>query len=215
MKHDWKKEEKSLYLPKTEPAFCTMPSLNYFMLDGEGDPNQEKFRNEVATLYTLSYAVKMSPKAGIVPIDYHEYSVYPLEGLWSLKNKNSHSNGSRLDKSQLLYTIMIRQPDFITSEFAQACIERTKHKKRELGSILETVRFGTIAEGSCVQCLHLGAYDNEPETFARMEAWSEQQNWQRKSKDHHEIYLTDARKTEPARMKTVLRFQVVERPQQC
>lgn len=204
MKYEWKKQEKSMYLPKNQPGIITVPSLNYFTLRGQGNPNSEKFAEEVGVLYAISYAVKMLPKKNMTPAGYFEYSVYPLEGVWDIADE---AKGLEiLDKDKLIYTIMIRQPDFVTDDIAQTVIENTQRKKTH--PLFDEVKFEHIHEGMCVQMMHLGPYDNEPESFARMEEYCRENGLKRISRIHKEIYISDARKTSPEKLQTVLRFRV-------
>jgi len=206
MKHDWKKEEKAFYAPKSKPEQVYLPAMNFFSIRGEGNPNHPAFAEYIAVLYSLSYAVKMSPKSGHAPAGYFEYSVYPLEGVWDITNEAKHKPMETLDKDALVFNLMIRQPDFVTAGYASDIIEQVKKKKPH--SLLDKVRFETIEEGNWVQILHLGNYDNEPQSFDDMEAFAESQGLVRKYKTHREIYLSDARKTAADKLKTILRFQV-------
>ncbi len=206
MKYEWKKQGKELYLPKNQPGIVRVPSMKFFMFDGKGNPNSEEFAEAVGVLYSLSYAVKMMPKKGVTPEGYFEYTVFPLEGIWDLAPE---ARGLEvLDKDSLIYTIMIRQPDFVTDEIAQAALESTAKKTKN--PILSKARFERIEDGMCVQMLHLGSYDNEPGSFARMEDFCKANNLKRMSKIHREIYLSDARKTQVEKLQTVLRFKVEE-----
>ena len=138
--------------------------------------------------------------------NYYDYTVYPLEGVWDL-DENAKANGMKvLDKNSLVYTIMIRQPEFITEEIAYENLNRVKRKKPN--ELLDIVKFENIEEGACVQMLHQGSYDEEPESFKKMALFAAEHNLRRKYHFHREIYLTDARKTTPEKLKTVLRFQV-------
>lgn len=203
MKYEWRKQEKELYLPKSKPEAVTVPEYKFFMLDGKGNPNEEEFAEAVGVLYSLSYAVKMMPKKGITPDGYFDYTVYPLEGVWDLAEE---ARGlEKLDKNSLIYTVMIRQPDFVTDELAQEVIESVKLKKPH--SMLETVKFGKMEDGLCIQMMHTGSYDNEPESFSIMEDYCKKMNMKRTSMIHREIYISDVRKTEPDKLKTVLRFK--------
>lgn len=204
MKKEWKKDEKALYLPKTNPELVKVPSMGFFMLDGRGNPNSEAFAEAVGVLYNLAYGVKMLPKKGLEPAGYYEYSIYPLEGVWDLDEKARELD--YLDKDSLIYTLMIRQPEFVTDELAREVIEYTRIKKPH--PLLEHVRFGMLEEGLCIQMLHLGSYSEEPESFSRMEEFCKANQLERVSKLHREIYLTDARKTAADKLKTVLRFRV-------
>ena len=114
MKHDWKKTEKQFYLPKTEPEMIKIPPFSFFSIAGQGDPNDKSFADYIAVLYSLSYSVKMSSKNGFAPNDYFDYTVYPLEGMWDISEEAKEINSEKLDKSSLVFNLMIRQPDFVT-----------------------------------------------------------------------------------------------------
>ena len=206
MKHDWKKEEKLYYLPGTNPSLVTIPPVRFFSVKGEGNPNDESFGEYISVLYSLPYAVKMSPKKGLAPSGYSEYSVYPLEGIWDISEEAKKKKMETLDKNALVFNLMIRQPGFITDSYAQKIIEMTSKKKPH--PLLEKVRFETINEGECVQMLHIGSYDSEPASFKKMEDFCAANSLKRVSKIHREIYLSDARKTAPEKLKTILRFNV-------
>ncbi len=148
----------------------------------------------------------MSPKQGFSPINYFEYSVFPLEGVWDITDEAKANFTGKLDKNSLVFNLMIRQPDFVTESFAMETLERVKRKKTN--TLLEKVKFETIEEGNCVQMLHSGPYDNEPQSFEQMKLFTESIGKKRKSLLHREIYLSDARKTAPEKLKTVLRFCV-------
>ncbi|WP_391573652.1 GyrI-like domain-containing protein [Cohnella sp.] len=201
-KIDYKKDFKTLYMPKTAPEIVDVPSMPFFTLSGSGDPNREAFAEETAALYSLSYAVKMSYKSDDVPASYYEYTVFPLEGVWDLLDRSKPAT----DKSNLKYKIMIRQPDFLTEPMFERFLEQTKKKKPN--PFLGQVRFERISDGLSCQMMHLGSFDDEPQSFARMETYCEEQGFIRTSLLHREIYLSDPRRVEPAKMKTVLRFPV-------
>lgn len=206
MKHEWKKNEKQFYLPKNNPELITIPKFKFFTLKGMGNPNDNFFKDYVSVLYSLSYAVKMSPKKGIEPKSYFDFTVYPLEGIWDIKDEAKKTFDGTIDKNDLVFTLMIRQPDFVENDFANFIIENTKKNKPH--KLLDQVKFEEIIDGDCVQILHLGSYDNEPESFELMEIFAQQNQYKRISKTHREIYLSDARKTAPEKLKTVLRFKV-------
>jgi len=206
MKHEWKKAEKVLYLPKQKPELVRVPPLNFFSIKGQGDPNEKPFAENIAILYSLAYAVKMSPKNGFAPDDYFDYTVYPLEGIWDLTEEAKKKQPAKLDKSSLIYNLMIRQPDFVTADYAAEIIERTKRKKPH--PLLENAVFEIIEDNYCVQMMHIGSYDDEPASFTRMEEFCKENNLTRLSKQHREIYLSDFRKVSPDKLKTVLRFQI-------
>lgn len=204
MKYEWKKQAKEFYLPKSKPEILIVPSMKFFMLDGKGNPNSDEFAEAVGVLYSLSYAVKMMPKKGVTPEGYFDYTVFPLEGVWDLAPE---ARGLEvLDKNSLIYTIMIRQPDFVTEEIAKAAIESTVKKTKH--PMLHNVRFGNLEDGMCAQMLHVGPYDSEPASFSAMEEFCKENNLKRLSKTHREIYISDARKTVADKLQTVLRFKV-------
>lgn len=208
MKQDWKKTDKQYYLPKTKPEFIAVPPFRFFSISGQGDPNDKPFQENIGVLYSLSYAVKMSPKNNFAPDDYFEYTVYPLEGIWDLTEEAKKSDSKTLDKSQLVFNLMIRQPDFVTTDFALEAIERTKKKKYH--PLLEKVRFEIIEDRHCIQMMHIGSYDSEPASFKQMEDFCLQNGYIRESKRHREIYLSDFRKVSPDKLKTVLRFRILK-----
>ncbi|MBD0384876.1 GyrI-like domain-containing protein [Paenibacillus sp. WST5] len=189
-------------MPKTLPEIVEVPRMPFFMISGSGDPNGEEFAKATEALYSLSYAVRMSYKSDDVPAGNYEYTVFPLEGLWDLLDRSKPAT----DKSNFKYTIMIRQPDFLTEKGFDRFLEQTKRKKPN--SYLEKVRFEQASDGLSCQMMHIGSFDDEPESFARMEAFCTEHGFIRSSKIHREIYLSDPRKTEPAKLKTVLRFPV-------
>ena len=206
MKHEWKKNEKKFYLPKTKPELVNIPNFKFFVIEGNGNPNDDFFAEYVGVLYSLSYGVKMSPKKGIEPKGYFDYTVYPLEGIWDLTENAKQSFDGTINKNDLVFKLMIRQPDFVDSNFALQILEQTKKNKPH--ELLEQVRFEEIVEGDCIQMLHIGSYDNEPESFRIMERFAEQTNYRRKTMKHKEIYLSDARKVSPNKLNTVLRFSI-------
>ncbi len=206
MKHEWKKSEKQFFLPKNKPELINIPKFKFFTIIGNGNPNDDFFAEYIGVLYSLSYGIKMSPKKGIAPNGYFDYTVYPLEGVWDLNEKAKQSFDGTINKNDLVFKLMIRQPDFVDNNFAIRILEETKKKKPH--DLLEQVRFEEIIEGDCIQMLHLGSYDDEPTSFRMMECYAEQENYIRKTKTHREIYLTDARKVTPDKLKTILRFSI-------
>ncbi|TGE34619.1 GyrI-like domain-containing protein [Desulfosporosinus sp. Sb-LF] len=201
-KLDYKKAYKDLYQPKKKPVIITVPAMNFVMIEGKGDPNGEEFFLATAALYSLSYAVKMSYKRVHVPTGYYDYTVFPLEGVWDLLDKTLLPT----DKSNFKYKIMMRQPEFLTKDLFERFKDETKKKKPNL--YLDKVEFGTISEGLCCQMLHIGSYDNEPESFGMMDQFCKDNRYKRISHEHREIYLSDPRKIEPNKLKTVLRYNV-------
>jgi hypothetical protein len=208
MKQDWKKVDKQFYLPKAKPELVKIPPFKFFSIHGQGDPNDKPFQENIGVLYSLAYAIKMSPKNNFAPKDYFEYTVYPLEGIWDLTEEAKKSNSETLDKSQLVFNLMIRQPAFVTPDFALEAIERTKKKKYH--PLLEKVKFEIIEDNHCIQMMHIGSYDSEPVSFKQMEDFCQQNGYKRESKQHREIYLSDFRKVSPDKLKTVLRFRFLK-----
>jgi len=198
VKHEWRRKEKPIYLPKNKPEIITLPAYKFFMIEGKGNPNDDFFAENIAILYSLSYGVRMSPKAGVTPDGYFEYTVYPLEGIWDISEQAKENYNGKFDKDSLVFKLMIRQPDFVTEEFAKETIEKIKKKKPH--ELLDRVTFGILEEGQCVQMMHIGSYDNEPESFKKMEEFCEEKNLKRISETHKEIYLTDARKVAPEKL---------------
>ncbi|QAA32375.1 GyrI-like domain-containing protein [Clostridium manihotivorum] len=205
MKFEWKKHEKDLYLPKDNPTLVSVPKQKFFMISGKGNPNDEEFSEKIGILYSLSYAVRMMPKQGYTPEGYFEYTVYPLEGVWDLTEKGRSS--ATLDKNELVYTIMIRQPDFVTQEVSDKAFELVKKKKSN--PLLDSVTFKTMEDGLAVQMMHIGSYDDEPGSFEQMKHFIKESNLEIKTLRHREIYISDARKTDISKLKTVLRYMVL------
>lgn len=199
---DYTKEYKNLYLPGREPAVVDVPSMPFIMIDGTGDPNGEEFRQVVGALYGYAYTIKMSYKSKEVPEGYYPYKIFPLEGVWDLQDITK----APTDKSNYKYTMMIRQPDFVTPDFFEKTKEQLKQKKPN--PFLDKAVFGEITEGLCCQMMHIGSYDDEPASFAKMTEYCAQNGFIRKSKTHREIYLSDPRRTDAARLRTALRFRV-------
>ena len=206
MKHEWKKNEKQFYLPKNRPELISIPQFKFFTIEGNGNPNDDFFAEYIGVLYSLSYGIKMSQKKGTEPKGYFDYTVYPLEGVWDLNEEAKKSFNGTINKNDLVFKLMIRQPNFVESNFAYQILEETKKKKPHY--LLEKVRFEEIMEGDCIQMLHLGSYNDEQESFMQMERFAEQENLRRISKTHREIYLNDARKVSPDKLKTILRFSI-------
>lgn len=157
---------------------------------------------DVEILYALSYAIKMSYKGSDIPLGYYEYTVFPLEGIWDVKDKTL----TGFDKDNLMYTIMIRQPEFVSEEVFEKFKTLTKKKKVNLD--IEKATLETIEDGWCCAMMHIGSFDDEPASFAQMETYVQENGFVRCDKTHREIYLSDPRKTDVSKMKTVLRFKV-------
>ena len=206
-KMDYKTAYKELYAPKTTPSVVDVAPMTFIMVDGRGNPNDEEgeFQRAVELLYALTYTVKMAPKSGNTPEGYFEYVVPPLEGLWWMDDPE-HADFQ--DKDKYCWTAMIRQPEFVTpAVFEWAAQEVRRKKKLDTGK----ARLEYFTEGLCVQCMHIGPFSEEPATIEKMEAYLAQWGLTRDLSDtrkHHEIYLGDPRKTEPSKMRTILRYPV-------
>lgn len=205
MKFEWRKQEKELYLPKAKPTEVVVPEQKFYTISGKGNPNDPQFGEETAALYAMSYGIRMMPKNGVTPAGYFEYTVYPLEGFWTLSDE-AIAEKRAFDKADLVYKIMIRQPDFVTEELALANLEKMSQKKPNPNN--QNVKFETIEDGKCLQMLHVGPYDDEHKTFERMKAYCKEHQLEQTTLAHKEIYLSDPRKTAPEKMKTVLRYFV-------
>lgn len=208
MKHEWRKHEKEFYIPSKKPEKVIIPKFKFYTIKGQGNPNDAFFSEYIGVLYSLSYGIKMSLKKENVLDGYFDYTVYPLEGVWDITDEAKKSFNGVLDKDSLVFKLMIRQPDFVNKDFADFILEQTKKKKPH--DLLDKVKFESIEEGACIQMLHLGSYDDEPASFKLMETFAENQKLVRKSKVHREIYLSDVRKVAPEKLKTVLRFKILE-----
>ena len=207
MKHEWRKKEKSVYLSKNDPELINIPEYQFISLSGEGNPNNPFFSECIGALYSVAYAIKMSlKKAKNPPENYIDWTVYPLEGVWDISEKSKQNFNGEIDKNELVFELMIRQPVFVTSAFFNEMLTLVKKKKPH--ELLDKITFKKITEGKCVQMMHVGSYDNEPISFKKMEAFAKSKNVIRESKIHREIYLSDFRKVAEEKLKTILRFQI-------
>lgn len=200
MKYEWRKAEKSLYGVKASPKVVEVPQQSFIMLDGIGNPNLPGFTEEVSALYALAYAIKMDYKKSHTNQEIQDFTVYPLEGIWQQKEQGE------LVKEELIYTIMIAQPSFISKEMVKEALEKVKVKKPN--AHYEKIRFETIKEGKCLTMLHLGSFDSEPLSFAKMDEFCKENFLNRRSLFHREIYLNNLNRTSPDKLKTILRYQV-------
>ena len=207
MPYDFKKEQKELYQPKTAPALVHVPKMNYLAVRGKGDPNDPdgEYARSIPLLYGVAYILKMSPKAGHVIDGFFDYTVPPLEGFWW---QPGLAGVDYANKAGFHFLSLLRLPDFVTrADFDWAVESATAKKKMDLSP----VEFFPCDEGLCVQCMHLGPYDAEPQTAAKMHDFMRRQGYAldiTNARCHHEIYLSDPRKCDPARLKTVLRHPV-------
>jgi len=201
---DFKRTEKEFYQPKTTPSVINVPEMNFIAVDGTGDPNTSAdYAAAIELLYGLSWTIKMSHKPIL------EYVVPPLEGFWSIYG---FSGGSApiTDKSRFTWTALIRQPDFVTAEIFAAAQTSLARKKPHLDTT--PARLMRFTEGLCVQAMHIGPYDDEPATIAAMEQYAAASGYAidlNEVRRHHEIYLSDPRKTAPEKLKTVIRHPVI------
>lgn len=207
MAFDYKKEYKEFYLPKAKPSIVTVPKMNYIAVRGQGDPNEEggSYKQAISLLYAIAYTIKMSKKTDHKIDGYFDFVVPPLEGFWWQENANEIDYKR---KDQFKWISVIRLPDFVSEEdFLWAKEEATKKKKMDFSS----VAFFTYDEGECVQCMHIGSYDDEPATIKLMHEYIESQGYVEditEKRMHHEIYLSDARKVSKDKLKTVIRHPV-------
>lgn len=207
MAFDYKKEYKEFYLPKNRPELVTVPSMNFVAVQGAGDPNEEggPYKQAIGLLYGIAFTIKMSKKGSHQMEGYFDYVVPPLEGLW-WQDGVKGVDYSR--KEDFQWISMIRLPEFVTEEeFDWAVAEASAKKKTDFSK----VEFLTYDEGLCVQCMHIGPYDEEPATVERMDVFTEAQGYQPdfgEGRFHHEIYLSDARRCRPQNQKTVIRHPV-------
>ena len=205
-KHEWRRSEKHLYVPKAKPELIEVPVYKFIRLSGEGNPNSSYFSEYIGVLYSLAYGIKMTArKRGQELVGYHDYTVYPLEGVWDIKDAAKKQFTGQINKEDLVFQLMIRQPDFVEPGFYEEILDIVGRKKPN--PLLSDVQFEEIREGRCIQMLHIGPYDNEAASFAIMEDFARGLSVKRRSKVHREIYLSDFRRTAPEKLKTVLRFQ--------
>ena len=207
MAFDFKKEYKEYYLPKNKPSIVDVPKMNYIAVRGKGNPNEENgdYQNTLGLLYGVAYTIKMSYKGDHKIDGFFEYVVPPLEGFWWQNGKD----GIDYDHKEVLNFIsIIRLPDFVMkADFDWAIEEATKKKKQDFSR----VEFLTYDEGLCVQCMHIGSYDDEPATVELMHKFAEDNGYNLDITDtryHHEIYLSDPRKCDVSKLKTVIRHPV-------
>ncbi|XCP86552.1 GyrI-like domain-containing protein [Roseburia hominis] len=225
MPFDYKKEYKEFYMPKRKPEIVDIPEMKFIAVRGKGDPNEEggDYKAAIGLLYGIAFTIKMSKKGDHKIEGYFDYVVPPLEGFWTQSERRTE-NGAvqfeqtsrRTDRYELDYSrkedfcwiSVIRLPDFVTEADVRWAIEEAGRKK---GQDYSKVEFLTICEGLCVQCMHIGAYDDEPATVAMMDQFLCENGYENdfsKERQHHEIYLSDARRVAPERQKTVIRHPI-------
>ena len=204
MPYDFKKEHKDLYQPKTAPSIIDVPEMTFIAVDGRGDPNtSESYKAAVELLYGLSYTIRMSNKHLL------EYVVPPLEGFWQVDNKDYKGGAPIIDKSKFLWTMMIRQPDFVDDDIFEIAKAALAKKKPNINT--QPAKLETINEGLCVQIMHIGSYDDEPATIQILDRHAIDMGYIidiSETRRHHEIYLSDPRKVAAEKLKTVMRHPI-------
>lgn len=207
MAFDYKKEYKEFYLPKAAPQIVTVPKMNYLAVRGSGDPNIEggEYKEAIGLLYGIAFTIKMSKKGSHKIEGYFDYVVPPLEGFW-WQDDTEGVDYSR--KEDFKWISLIRLPDFVSEDDFKWAVSEAEQKKKQDFSKVE---FLTVEEGLCVQCMHIGAYDDEPQTVAMMDRYLDENGYENdfsEGRMHHEIYLSDARRVSPEKLKTVIRHPI-------
>lgn len=207
MAFDFKKEYKEFYMPKKQPEIVEVPKANYIAVRGTGDPNEEggAYKQAIGVLYAVAYTLKMSYKTDYKIAGFFEYVVPPLEGFWWQEGVDGINYA---DKAAFKWISVIRLPDFITREDFDWAVE-TASKKKKLDC--SSAEFLTIEEGLCVQIMHIGSFDSEPESAALMDKYLAENGYANdfsESRLHHEIYLSDVRRSAPEKWKTVIRHPI-------
>ena len=207
MPFDFKKEYREFYMPKKKPVIVKVPKANYIAVKGKGNPNEEDgaYKKAIGVLYAVAYTLKMSYKTDYHIDGFFEYVVPPLESFWWQENTDGIDY---TDKSSFCWISVIRLPDFVLEkDFERAVKTASEKKKLDCSS----AKFITVDEGLCVQIMHVGAFDDEPEAVKIMDDYLCQNGYENdlsESRRHHEIYLSDARKTAPEKLKTVIRHPI-------
>lgn len=210
MAFDYKKEYREFYLPPKKPQIIEIPSMNFLAVQGKGNPNEEggAYKEAIGLLYGMAYTIKMSKMGTHRMEGYFDYVVPPLEGFWWQEGVQGIDYSRKED---FQWISLIRLPEFVTEEEFQWAAEEAARKKE---MDFSKVKFLTYEEGLCVQCMHLGPYDDEPETIRGMEQYMDEQGYEpdfSHGRYHHEIYLSDARRCKPENLKTVIRHPVKKR----
>ena len=203
MKYEWRKQEKNLYGVKQTPIIVEVPKQKFILIKGKGNPNETDFSDRISALYSVAYDIKMLFKNAMknkTDSEITDFTVYPLEGLWE------KVDGKELDKSKLEYTLMIKQPDFITQEIFTEALENVKKKKPN--ALYDEMSFREIEEGKSIQILHVGSYDEEPKSFEQMNEFARKRDLTRIGDFHKEIYLSNKNRTSEEKQKTILRYSV-------
>ena len=206
---DFKKTQKELYQPGAKPSIVEVPEMVFIMVDGRGDPNtSEAYQTALEVLYCLSYAVKMSKMGGHQPEKYYDFVVPPLEGLWTADTGDFEI--SVTEKSLFSWTSMIRMPEFVTNEVFETVKKILSKKKPTLDPSI--ARLEVYYEGLCAQVMHTGPYDSEPATIHALKSFIADSGYRlalSEKRKHHEIYLSDPRKTPHEKLKTIIRYPII------
>lgn len=207
MAFDYKKEYKEFYMPASKPSIVTVPQTNYIAVRGKGNPNDEigEYKDSIGLLYAIAYTIKMSYKGLHKIAGYFEYVVPPLEGFWWQEGSDTIDYAN---KDGLCFISLIRLPDFVTKADSDWAIQEATSKKK---ADFSKVEFLTYDEGVCVQCMHIGSYDDEPKTVELMHEYMAANGYEldiNESRYHHEIYLSDPRKCAVEKLKTVVRHPI-------
>ncbi len=207
MAFDYKKEFKELYQPKTQPSLIDVPDLNYLAVRGHGDPNHPsgEYKKSIELLYGIAFTIKMSKLGDYKVPNYSDFVVPPLEGFWWQDGK---TEVDYRQKDQFNFISLIRLPDFVTQSVFDWAIQTASEKKHQDFSAVE---FLPYSEGLCVQCLHIGSYDNEPTTIAAMRQFAHQNHYEfdlQNPRYHHEVYLSDPRRCQVDHLKTIIRYPI-------
>ncbi len=210
MAFDYKKEYREFYMPKNKPSIVKVPKMNYIAVRGKGNPNEEnsEYKKSIGLLYAIAFTIKMSYKGSYKIAGYFEYVVPPLEGFWWQKNTKELDYNRKEDME---FISIIRLPNFVTKKDFNWAIEEATKKK---GQDFSKVEFFTYNEGLCVQCMHIGSYDDEPATVHLMHEYMEENGYILDITDkryHHEIYLSDPRRCDVSKLKTVIRHPIRKR----
>lgn len=210
MKHEWRKAEKELYLAKIKPTLLEIPEMKFITITGKGNPNQDDYAQRIAALYPIAYNLRFKLKRGELAGAAFEYTVYPLEGLWT---QEDYDPLGPLNKDLFVYKLMIRQPAQVTQEDFQLAKEEALKKSGH--PLIEEVAFEKYTEGQVAQIMHHGPYDDEAASFDLLEAFMAEQGLERQwimdEYVHREIYLSDPRRVPPEKYKTTLRLRVREK----
>ncbi|MQS89559.1 GyrI-like domain-containing protein [Companilactobacillus mishanensis] len=206
MKYEWRKQEKILYQPKKTPQIVEVPQQKFISLAGIGDPNGPEFKQRIETLYPLAYGLKAAYRkyAADKDIEFDDYVVFPLEGVWSLTEEGQKLD--HLDKNEFSYDIMIQIPSFVPDDLIEPTIANVKAKKNP--EFIDEIEIKNFEPIEAVEILHVGDYDDEPASFAKMDDFVNQNGKERAEKIHREIYLSDARRVDRDKLKTILRYKI-------